>query len=213
MFVGSNTRAAVNDGRAAYIPVFLGQIPKFLKTTVELDVALIHVSPPDKHGFCSLGVSVDCTEAAVQCAKTVVAQVNPNMPRALGDGLIHVNAIDYLIDVDDQLPEHPMKPVTDVSRQIGQNVAALIEDGATLQMGIGEIPNAVLASLENHRDLGIHTEMFSDGMLTLAEKGVITNRNKNVFANHSVSTFCVGSRALYDYVDDNPSVLLLRVEG
>ena len=176
-------------------------------------MALIHVSPPDKHGFCSLGVSVDCTEAAVQCAKTVVAQVNPNMPRALGDGLIHVNAIDYLIDVDDQLPEHPMKPVTDVSRQIGQNVAALIEDGATLQMGIGEIPNAVLASLENHRDLGIHTEMFSDGMLTLAEKGVITNRNKNVFANHSVSTFCVGSRALYDYVDDNPSVLLLRVEG
>ncbi|MGM0507222.1 MAG: acetyl-CoA hydrolase/transferase family protein, partial [Bacteroidota bacterium] len=167
-FTGKNLREAIGRGQADYIPIFLSEIPQlFHRGIIELDMALIHVSPPDKHGFCSLGVSVDATRAAILNAKLVIAQINPNMPRTHGDGLIHVQEIDMAIESDDPIHEHPPSDLTEVEKKIGNHVAELIEDGATLQMGIGSIPDAVLAALHSHRHLGIHTEMFSDGILPL----------------------------------------------
>ncbi len=210
LFVGANVRGAVADGEADYIPVFLSEVPAlFRRRILPLDVALIHVSPPDRHGFCSLGVSVDASHAAVEAAAHVVAQVNPHMPRTHGDGLLHVDRIDCAVAVEDPLPEIPPAPLTDVERAIGRHCAGLVEDGATLQMGIGAIPDAVLAALGGHRDLGVHTEMFSDGIIELVEKGVINGRWKRKHPGKVVGSFLLGTRRLYDFVDDNPQVALL----
>ena len=166
LFVGSNVRDAINDERGSYIPIFLSEAARLFRSgNIELDVALVTVSPPDKHGYCSLGISVDISKAAVDSAKIVIAQVNKMMPRTHGDGLIHVDEIDFLVEKDQPLPEITQHPITEVERQIGMHVASLIEDGATLQMGIGAIPNAVLSCLGNHKNIGIHTEMFSDGIM------------------------------------------------
>jgi len=212
LFVGANVRDAVAEGVADYIPVFLSEVPAlFRRGILPLDVALVQVSPPDRHGFCSLGVSVDVARAAVQMAKHVIAQLNPNMPRTHGDGLIHISHIDSAVVVDDPLPEFPPGEPSEAEQAIGRYCAELIEDGATLQMGIGAIPNAVLAALNNHRDLGVHTEMFSDGAIDLIEKGVITNDKKRVHPGKMVSSFAMGTRRLYDFIDDNPQVVLLDV--
>ena len=212
LFVGANVRDAINKGDASYVPVFLSETPAlFRRGILPLDVALIQTSMPDVHGFCSLGVSVDCTRAAVQTARRVIAQVNPNMPRTHGDSMIHVNEIDDFIEVDDPLPEVPPPVLGEVEHAIGRYCAELIEDGATLQMGIGAIPDAVLASLSNHKDLGIHTEMFSDGAIDLIEAGVINGRRKRTHPGKVVATFVMGTRRVYDFIDDNPQVAMLDV--
>jgi 4-hydroxybutyrate CoA-transferase len=212
LFTGQNLRSAIDSGNADYVPVFLSEVPVlFRKKVIPLDIALIHVSPPDKHGYCSLGTSVDTASAAVEMAKTVIAQINPNMPRTHGDGIIHINDIYAAVEVTDQIFEHAREPLSQVQLAIGRNTSELIENGAALQMGIGAIPDAVLASLVSHKDLGIHTEMFSDGLLDLIEKGVITNRKKRVHPGKTVSSFVLGTRKLYDFIDDNPSVVLLDV--
>jgi len=212
LFVGANVRPALESGQADYIPVFLSEIPAlFRRGVLPLDVALVQVSPPDRHGFSSLGVSVDVTRSAVHAAGHVIAQVNPRMPRTHGDGLIHVNEIDEAVDVDDPLPEAPRSELTEVEKAIGRHCAELVEDGATLQMGIGAIPDAVLGALGGHRDLGIHTEMFSDGAIDLIESGVINGERKRTHPGRVVASFVMGSRRLYDFVDDNPQVVLLDV--
>ncbi len=211
-FVGSNVRGAVRDGRADYIPVFLSEIPSlFRKRVLPLDVALINVSPPDKHGFCSLGVSVDIARAAVDCASHVIAQVNPQMPRALGDALVRYDQLHTVVEVDEALPEAVPAPLTDVDRAIGKFIADMIDDGATLQMGIGTIPNAVLASLGGHRRLGVHTELFSDGLIDLVETGVVTGEMKRSHPGKIVAGFVMGTRRAYDFIDDNPQVLMLDI--
>lgn len=212
LFVGANVRQAINKGDASYVPVFLGETSNlFRRGILPLDVALVQVSPPDLHGFCSLGVSVDCSRAAVQTAKRVIAQVNPNMPRTHGDSMIHVNEIDDFIEVDDPLPEIPRPQLGKVEKAIGRYCAELIEDGATLQMGIGAIPDAVLSALGNHRDLGIHTEMFSDGAIDLVESGVINGVRKRTHPGKVVATFVMGSRRVYDFIHDNPQIAMLDV--
>ncbi len=213
LFVSGNIREAVNSGRGDYVPIFLSEIPiLFRKGILPLDVAIVHVSPPDKHGFCSLGVSVDIAQTAVKTARKVIAQVNPRMPRTLGDGLVHVNEFAAMVEVNNELPEvtsETSRP--EVSARIGNYCAELIEDGATLQMGIGAVPDAVLASLTNHRELGIHTEMFSDGIIPLIEKGIVTNEHKRKHRGKTVTSFLLGTRKLYDFVDDNPSVVVLNI--
>lgn len=212
LFVAANTRQAIQEGRGDYVPVFLSEVPAlFTKGILPLDVALIHVSPPDRHGICSLGTSVDCTWAAVHAARHVIAQVNPHMPRTHGDGFIHVSQIDALVEVDMPLPETPPRILSEVEKKIGWHCANLIEDGATLQLGIGAIPDAVLCALHNHVRLGIHTEMFSDGVIDLVEKGVITGECKRVHPNKIVTGFVMGSRRLYDFVDDNPTVVFVDI--
>lgn len=206
-FVGQNVRSAVSSPSGDYIPIFLSEIHQlFDRNILPLDIAFIQVSPPDQHGYCSLGTSVDITLSAVASAPCVIALINPNVPRTHGDGHVHVSEIDLGVEVENPVYMHDTPKIGEVSAKIGQQVAALIEDGATLQMGIGAIPNAVLAELGSHKDLGIHTEMFSDGVLPLLEKGVITNRYKKVKAGRTVSCFAMGSQALYDFVDDNPMV-------
>ena len=212
LFVGANVRQAINEGRGDYIPIFLSEVPSlFRKNILPLDVAMIHVSPPDKHGYCSLGVSVEVTNSAVQCAKKVIAQVNPNMPRSHGDGLIHMSKIDAMVEVNDPLPEQIVPEPDEAELKIGQYCANLIDNGSTLQMGIGAIPNAVLASLGNHQDLGVHTEMFSDGVIDLVEKGIINGKKKRVHPGKIVSGFVMGSRRLYDFLDDNPMIAMLDI--
>ena len=212
-FIGKNVRKAIAEGRGSYIPVFLSEIPRlFRQKIINLDVALITVSTPDKNGFCSLGTSLDATLAALESAKVVIAQVNRFMPRTLGDSQIHVSKIDYLVPFDQPLHQVTWGTPSDIEQRIGNNVASLVEDGATLQMGIGSIPNAVLAALENHKDLGIHTEMFSDGIIPLVEKGVITGRFKKKHQGKIVSTFLCGTQKLYDFVDDNPLINMLPVD-
>ena len=210
LFVGRNVRHAVQQGDADAIPVFLSDVPLlFLNGVLPLDVALVHVSPPDRHGYCSLGVSIDASLAAVHAAKLVIAQVNPNMPRTHGEGLLHVSKIHALVEVNDPLLETLRPPLTDVEQRIGQHIASIVEDGATLQMGIGAIPDATLAALSNHKDLGIHSEMFSDGVIDLVEKGVINGRKKHTHPEIIVASFLVGSRRLYDFVDDNPLIAMM----
>ncbi len=212
LFVGANVRKAVNEGLGDYVPIFLSETPAlFRKNILPLDVAMIHVSPPDKHGFCSLGVSVDSAVAAVQTAKRVIAQVNVQMPRTHGDGLIHINDIDAMVEVDEALPEQIVPPPSDEETRIGKFCAELIDNGATLQMGIGAIPNAVLNALGNHKNLGIHTEMFSDGVIDLVEKGVINGKKKRIHPNKIVAGFVMGSRKTYDFIDDNPEVAMLDI--
>ncbi|MBD0850129.1 acetyl-CoA hydrolase/transferase family protein [Maribacter arenosus] len=207
-FVGSNVRKAVNTNQGDYIPIFLSEIGLlFRRAILPLDVAIVQVSPPDRHGFCSLGVSVDVTLAAIQTAKKVIAQVNPNVPRTHGDGIIHVSHIDFAIAVDEPIHIYNPTVLTETDKQVGKHVAELIEDGATLQLGIGNIPNAVLNNLHNHKRLGVHTEMFSDGLLPLVEKGIVTGEEKVVDEWKIVTCFAAGSKKLYDFIDDNPMVL------
>lgn len=206
-FVGSNVRNAVNEGNGDYIPIFLSEIQLlFRRAILPIDVAFIQVSPPDQHGYCSLGTSVDITLPAVETAKIVIAQINVHVPRTHGDGIIHLRDIDYAVQGDSPLPLSGSAVITDIEARIGIHVANLIEDGATLQLGIGNIPNAVLRNLGNHQRLGIHTEMFSDGILPLVESGVITGEEKVVKKGKIVTCFAVGSQKLYDFVDDNPLV-------
>lgn len=210
LFVGANVRKAVQAGRASYIPVFLSEMPiLFREGIIPLNIALISVSPPDKHGFCTLGPSVDATHAAIEMADIVIAQVNRHMPRVHGDGFIHASKIDYAVEYDE--PLHSVAPgeLNDIEKAIGQHVADMIEDGSTLQMGIGNIPNAVLASLNNHKNLGIHTEMFSDGVLPLVERGIINNTMKHSHPGKIVGTFVMGTKKLYDFIDNNPEAVLL----
>lgn len=212
LFVGKNVRDAVARGQADYVPVFLSEVPALFRSrAMPLDVALISVSPPDKHGFCSLGVSVDASRAAAQSARTVVAQVNAAMPRSHGDGLIHVDDIDLAVEEAAPIFEVSQAKTGELERTIGGFVASLVEDGATLQLGIGAIPEAVLAALTDHHDLGVHTEMFSDGIVDLVERGVVTGALKRNHPGKVVASFVMGSRRLYDFIDDNPSVLLLDV--
>lgn len=212
-FVGANIRKAIQENKANYIPMFLSEIPVAFRTgLIPLNVALISVSPPDKHGNCTLGVSCDVSRAAVEVADIVIAEINPNMPRVNGDGVIALDKIDFAIEVDYPIFELPVSESSDIELAIGENVASLIEDGATLQMGIGGIPNAVLSCLHNHKDLGIHTEMFSDGIIPLIEKGIINGKYKKLHPGAIVSSFALGSRALYDFMDDNLNVRLLDVE-
>lgn len=209
-FAGKNIRKALETGEADYIPVFLSEIPKlFNRGIIKLDVALLHVSPPDKHGYCSLGVSVDSSRAALNNANLVIAQINANMPRTHGDGIVHKSKIHFGVEVNDPLPEHYPSELTELELKIGRNCAELIEDGATLQMGIGSIPDAVLASLDHHKHLGVHTEMFSDGLIPLLESGVVNNSNKTIHPNRTVASFLFGTKKLYDFVDDNPNVAML----
>lgn len=212
LFIGPNLRAAVAEGRADYVPVFLSEVPAlFRQGILPLDVALVQVSPPDRHGFCSLGVSVDGSRAAVETARRVIALVNPQMPRAHGDALVHVSRFAATVETDEPLPEHPRPQLSDVERAIGRHVATLIEDGATLQMGIGAIPDAVLTALKDHRRLGIHSEMFADGVVELVERGVVTGEEKRIHPGKVVGTFAMGTRRLYDFIDDNPQVVMLDV--
>ena len=204
-FVGGNVRKSVNTPKADYVPVFLSEIHRlFYDGYLPIDVVFVQVSPPDRHGYCSLGVSVDVALPAVRSGKTIVAQINPSVPRTHGTGIVHVDEIALACEVNRPIHEHPPTPIFEIEEQIGRNVAELIEDGATLQMGIGNIPDAVLSNLGNHKNLGIHTEMFSDGVLPLLENGIINGKEKAVKRGKIVSCFAVGSRKLYDFIDDNP---------
>jgi acyl-CoA hydrolase len=212
LFVSNNVRKAVQSGLADYIPIFYSEIPRvFRNGIIPLDVALMHLSPPDKHGNCSLGVSVECSLAAMQSAKIVIAQINHNMPRTHGDGVVHISKIDYAVEVNDPIYEVIYGEPTEIEMQIGKNVASIIEDGATLQMGVGGIPNCVLSCLTNHKNLGIHTEMFSDGLMKLTQKGVITGKFKKNHRGRIVSGLVMGSKKLYDFIDDNQQIAMLDI--
>ncbi|HZT59994.1 MAG TPA: acetyl-CoA hydrolase/transferase C-terminal domain-containing protein, partial [Pyrinomonadaceae bacterium] len=204
-FIGSNVRPAIHEGRADYTPIFLSEIPRLFRSRrVPLDVALIQLSPPDEHGFCSFGVSVDIVKAAAESASHVIAEVNPCMPRTLGDSFIHVSRLDLLVENYSEIPEPEQAEIDEAAIEIGRNVARLVDDGSTLQMGIGVIPNAVLAQLGGKKDLGVHTEMFSDGLLDLIESGVVNCSKKGFLDGKIVASFCMGTRRLYDFVDNNP---------
>ncbi|WP_178983560.1 acetyl-CoA hydrolase/transferase family protein [Winogradskyella helgolandensis] len=206
-FLGKNVRHTIKAGNGSYTPVFLSELPRlFQQRVLELDVVLIHVSVPDRHGYCSLGVSVEAILAAIDNAKTVIAQVNPQMPRTHGAGIIHISEIDYFVEADEEIPTYIMAEPNAIESKIGDYVAGLIEDRSTLQMGIGSIPNAVLTRLTNHKDLGLHTEMFSDGVIDLILNNVINGNYKKINRGRALSTFLMGSKRLYDYVDDNPFV-------
>ena len=205
LFTGKNVRAAVNDGRADYVPIYLGEIHKlFSDGTLPIDVALIQVSQPDEHGFCSYGVGIDITKPAAENAKIVVAEVNRQTPRTLGDSFIHLHKLDHIVAVDRPMLELPRVRMTDLHSTIGAHVAGLIDNGSTLQMGIGGIPDAVLFHLKNKQDLGIHTEMFSDGVIELVRKGIVNNEKKTLHRGKIITSFVLGSRDLYDFIDNNP---------
>ncbi len=206
-FIGPNIRGAVNEGRAEYTPIFLSELPKLIRSgRLKIDVALIQVAPPDNYGFCSLGVSVDIVKAGAESAKFVIAEVNKQMPRTLGDSFIHLKDIDAVVECDYPIPTLPPPTPDKVAMKIGQNAAKLIGNGATIQAGIGMIPNAILRNLADKSDLGVHTEMFSDGIIDLVEKGVITNRKKTLHNGKIITSFCMGSQRLYDFVNDNPLI-------
>lgn len=208
-FVAGNVRNAVNFDNGDYIPVFLSEVPAlFKKNILPLDVAILQVSPPDQHGYCSLGASVDVALAASESAKIIIAEVNEMAPRTHGSGFIHVSRFDKLVHVKRPLYEHEPKPLSEKDKKIGSYIASLIEDGSTLQMGIGTVPDAVLAELGNHKKLGIHTEMFSDGVIPLIHKGVITGENKKIGSKKITACFILGSNRLYEFVDDNPFIQL-----
>lgn len=212
-FVGHNVRKQTQAGYADYIPVFLHETQRLIREGyLKVNVAMIQVSVPDKFGYVSLGTSVDATLAAVEKADTVIAIVNPNVPRAFGDAIFHMNDIDLFVEDDSPLITAAPGPIGDVDRKIGRYVAELVDDGATLQMGIGAIPNAVLSMLGNHKDLGVHSEMFADGILPLVDKGVINGKNKSIDKGRLVATFLMGSEHLYDFINDNPGVAMQDVK-
>jgi len=207
MFISDNVRQAVNEGRADFTPCFLSEIPGLFKNgQIPLDVALVHVSPPDEHGFCSFGVEVGVTKTAAQSARMVIAEVNPNMPRTLGDSFIHVSKINFIVPVDYALPDVPMAASSALSVQIAKHIAGLIPDGATLQMGIGGIPDAVLGQLTSHKHLGVHTEMFSDGIIELVDRGIVDGELKTLHPGKIVAGFMIGTKRVFDFVHDNPVV-------
>jgi len=204
-FIGESTRQAVIEGRADYTPIFLSEIPRALyERKIYVDVALIQVCPPDEHGFCSFGVSVDITKAATKVAKLVIAQVNANMPRTLGDSFIHIDELDVIVEINEPLIELQAIEADKIIRNIGKNVAKLVENGSTLQIGIGAIPDAVLASLITKKDLGVHTEMISDGLIELIEKGVVNNSKKTINLGKVIASFCIGTQKTYDFINNNP---------
>lgn len=213
LFVSANSRTAVNSAQGDYVPVFLSEIPLlFNDDFLPIDVAILQVSEPDKHGYCTLGTSVDVAKAALDNAKKVIAQVNPNMPRTHGDGFIHTSKLDAMVWHKSDLPEVDYSSkANDVIVAISKNVTSLIEDGSTLQLGIGSIPDQVLKNLTNHKNLGLHTEMLSDGVIPLIESGVINNTNKKLNKGKSVTSFMVGTKKLYDFVDDNPSIRVMNI--
>jgi len=205
LFVGPADRDAVNEGRSDYVPTFLFEIPSlFTSRSIPLDAALVHLSPPDEHGFMSFGVECLASKAAAESARTVIAQVNDKMPRTLGDSFIHVSRVHRIVEMSAELPELDRRPPSEVESMIGRHVASLVEDGSTLQLGIGGIPDAVLQSLSDKHDLGIHTEMISDGAIALIDAGIITNAKKSLHPGKAIATFVFGSRRLYEYVDNNP---------
>jgi len=214
LFVSAAVRNAVNNGYADYVPVFLSEIPELFKQDIlSIDVAIVHVSPPDDHGYCSLGVSVDIARSAVNTAKYIIAQVNPNAPRTHGDGMIHMSRFHAMVYCEDALHTANFNEKSGAETAIiGRYIAELIEDKCTIQMGIGAIPDAVLNCLQNHKDLGVHTEMCSDGIIDLCEKDVINNRYKKIHPNKSVSSFALGSEKLYQYIHDNPSFAFLDID-
>jgi acyl-CoA hydrolase len=206
-FIGKNVRHTLAAGNGSYTPVFLSELPRlFRKKVVPLDVVFIQVSPPDAHGYCSLGVSVEATRAAIEMAKRVIAQVNPNMPRTFGDSLVHISEIDYLVEANVPIYSHEPDIISEQEDKIGSYVASLVDDGSTLQMGIGSIPNAALTKLVHHKNLGLHTEMFSDGVIDLIENGIINCNYKGVVKGRALATFLLGSKRLYDFVNDNPFI-------
>ncbi len=210
LFVGTNIRDRLNGDRVDYLPCFLSEIPQlFLSGKRPIHVALLHLSPPDQHGYCTLGTSVDVAKTAFHCADIVLAQINQQMPRTHGDGFLHISHLDHYVEVDVPLPQPKKIFLTESEKDIGKYVSELIEDGSCLQIGIGSVPDAVLASLENHRHLGLHTETWSDGVLNLIQRGVIDNSEKKVHVDKSVSSFVLGSQAVYDFVHDNPAVVQL----
>ena len=213
LFVSGNIRKWANSSHGNYVPIFLSEIPAlFDRNILPLDVALIQVSPPDQHGYCTLGTSVDVALAAVRNAKKIIALVNPNMPRVHGDGFVHLSRFSKIVWEENELFEEDFSAgADDVAKQIGRYVAELVEDGSTLQMGIGSVPDSVLQCLQNHKGLGVHTEMFSDGLLPLVEKGVITNEFKRIQRRKIVSTFILGSKKVYEFANDNPNVCLMDV--
>ena len=213
LFIGANAREAVNEGRADYVPVFLSDVPELFRSGVlPLDAVFLNVSQPDEHGYCSLGTSIDAALAASRRARLVIAQLNRAVPRTLGDSFVHVDAIDWGVEVDIPPYEHAERPFGEVERRIGEHVAELVPDRATIQMGIGAIPGAVALALRDKRDLGIHTEMFTDAVLDLVESGTVTGAAKEVNRGKIVSTFMVGTRRLYRFVDDNPMVEMRPVD-
>lgn len=208
LFVGGNIRKYVDYEHVDYLPCFLSEIPNLLSDgPKKVDIALVHVSPPDKHGYCTLGTSVDVTASAIKAADLVIAQINKKMPRVHGDGFIHVSKINHAVEVDEPLDELKVPKLTDIELQIGRNCAEIIENGSCIQTGIGAIPNAVLASLKGHKHLGIHSEMWSDGVLDLVECGALDNSNKKVHQGKIVSTFIMGTKRVFDFIDDNPAVI------
>lgn len=212
LFIGANVRHTLKAGNGSYTPVFLSEVPAlFRRGILPLDVALLQVSPPDAHGFCSLGSSVDASLAAAQNARILIAQVNPQVPRTHGDGLLHISRFDRLVEVDQPLLAHAPPVPGELELAIGKHIASLIEDGSCLQMGIGAIPNAALSQMGHLRNLGIHTEMFSDGILDLVEKGVINGSAKRIHPGKIISGFVMGSQRVYDFIDDNPLVNLLDI--
>lgn len=210
-FIGGNIRRMIGD-TADYIPIFLSDIPSLFRDGyMDLDVVLVNVSPPDKHGFCSLGVSVDIVISGIEQGKKVIAQINPKMPRTFGDAIVHIKHFDACVEVDEDIHEMKFVAPTEEEKAIGKNIADIIEDGATLQMGIGGIPNAVLTYLTNHKNLGVHTEMFSEGIVDLVERGVVNGAKKKVNPYKIVSGFAMGTRRLYDFMDDNPEIEMLDI--
>jgi len=213
LFVSEPVRKAVMEGRADFIPAFLSDIPDMIRTVLPVDVAIVQVSPPDMHGYCTLGTSVDIARTAVNCAKYVIAQVNPQMPRTHGDGMIHTDRFAAMVFHDEALPQVDYgAKITETELMVGRNVANMIEDGSTLQVGIGTIPDAVLKSLGGHKDLGMHTEMFSDGVIDLFEKDIINNRKKKIHPNKLVTSFALGTNKLYNYINDNPAINFLDID-
>ena len=206
LFIGGNVREAVQSGRADFTPVFLSEIPRLFRTVLPIDVSLISVSPPDAHGFCSFGVEVGTTKPAAEASAVVIAEINPRMPRTHGDSFIHVSRLDQIVEVNYPLPQAPQGGSTEKHLKVGEYIAEMIPDGATLQMGIGSIPDAVLRNLGGHRDLGVHTELFSDGVIDLVEAGVITCAQKTFHPGKIVAGFLFGSQRLYDFVDENPLI-------
>ncbi|RLI11736.1 hypothetical protein DRO35_04550, partial [Candidatus Bathyarchaeota archaeon] len=206
-FVGINTRQAVAEGRADYTPVFLSQLPKLISSgMVSIDVALIQVTPPDEYGFCSLGVSVEITKTAAENAKLVIAQVNRQMPRVLGDSFVHINNIDVVVEYDEPILECPRHEKDIVSERIAKHVSELVDDDSTLQIGIGSIPDSVLDALINKKDLGIHTELLTEGVVDLVEEGVVTCAKKTINRGKIIASFAMGTRRLYEFIDNNPMV-------
>jgi 4-hydroxybutyrate CoA-transferase len=209
LFIGHNVRKAVQEGRADFTPVFLSEMPSLFRDgTLPIDVALVSLTPPDEHGFCCFGVEIGTTKPAAEEARIIIAEINRQMPRTYGDSFIHVSRLSYIVEVDYPLPEAPQGGGTGLHMRVGEHIAEMIPDGATLQMGIGSIPDAVLQNLGNHRDLGIHTELFSDGVIDMVEQGVITCRKKTFHPGKIIAGFLFGSRRLYDFVDHNPLIEL-----